>query len=301
MKKLFLLLLVVALAAFLFVGCIPVTPGEGEGEGEGELEVTITFENEYTDAKGVTFIPCSGEVTVTLSAPVAVDNVVYVALKEDDGDYDCSEPLTPNADRTVWTGDYTPNICSPSIDECEPFCVVALVKHPCCPGEEVALKVVRADCTPPTLDLFVKFSDCTDPCVDPDPCVEPFAGVSMEWTSRTTSLCETTDCCADNCSGVGGWSLVIDPDECEGPCDTVEGTGCHVEGELGCECFAYADTGEVCYIIEFTLEDNVGNAVESKWELCLDTDSVVSFSIVDGDTLTADSEGWYTVYNDCQP
>ena len=39
MKKLLLVLLVVALAAFLLVGCNPVTPpveGEGEGEGEGE-------------------------------------------------------------------------------------------------------------------------------------------------------------------------------------------------------------------------------------------------------------------------
>ena len=34
MKKLLIVLLVVALAAFLLVGCIPVTPGEGEGEGE---------------------------------------------------------------------------------------------------------------------------------------------------------------------------------------------------------------------------------------------------------------------------
>jgi len=34
MKKLLIVLLVVALAAFLLVGCIPVTPGEGEREGE---------------------------------------------------------------------------------------------------------------------------------------------------------------------------------------------------------------------------------------------------------------------------
>ena len=39
MKKLFLVLLVVTLAAFLFVGCLPVTPSEGEGEGEGEGDV----------------------------------------------------------------------------------------------------------------------------------------------------------------------------------------------------------------------------------------------------------------------
>jgi len=32
MKKLLLVLLVVTLAAFLFVGCLPTTPTEGEGE-----------------------------------------------------------------------------------------------------------------------------------------------------------------------------------------------------------------------------------------------------------------------------
>ena len=37
MKKLLLVLLVAALASFLFVGCMPVTPSEGEGEGEAEI------------------------------------------------------------------------------------------------------------------------------------------------------------------------------------------------------------------------------------------------------------------------
>ena len=38
MRKLLLVLLVVTLAAFLFIGCLPATPTEGEGEGEGEIE-----------------------------------------------------------------------------------------------------------------------------------------------------------------------------------------------------------------------------------------------------------------------
>jgi TolB protein len=37
MKKLLLVLLVIALAVSLFVGCIPVIPDEGEGEGEGKI------------------------------------------------------------------------------------------------------------------------------------------------------------------------------------------------------------------------------------------------------------------------
>jgi len=299
MKKLLLVLLVLAIGSFLFVGCLPVTPseGEGEGEGEGEVEVAIAFDKEYTNASGVTFVPCEDDVTVTFPTPIATDYIVYLAVKLDNGDYADDVAMTPNADRTVWTySGYEMPCCD--IDECEPFCIVALVKHPCCPGEEVALRVVSADCTAPALDLFVKFTDCDDPCAEDDPCVEEFAGVSMEWSSRTSDICETEDCCDDTCSGVNGWSLVIDPDECEGPCDTVTGTGCPLEGVLGCECLAYADTGEVCYSIEFSIEDNVGNAVSDTWQVCLDTDEVIWFGWYYDGPFPFDGE-WYQIYGDC--
>jgi len=325
MKKLLLVLLVIAITSFLFVGCLPVTPSEGEGEGEGEGEVLITFEKEYTSASGVTYIPCDGLVTVTLPSPAAVDNVVYVAVKNDLGNYQFMQTLEPNADRTVWTfeAEGGPIGCEPMVKvnnsngepfciyECEPICIVALVKHPCCPGEEVALRVVSFDCTAPTLDLFVKFTDCDDPCIEDDPCAEEFAGVSMEWSSRTSDICETEDCCDDTCSGVNGWSLVIDPDPCEGPCDTVTGTGCPVEGVIGCECLAYApDTSELaCYYVDFYMDDNVGNAVESRWKICLDTDEVVYIDVdedYDGESFDPDYPAmfdgeWWQIYGDCTP
>jgi len=320
MKKLLLVLLVLAIASFLFVGCLPVTPSEGEGEGEGEGEVVITFSHEYTNASGVTFIPCEDDVTVTFPSPVAIDYVVYGAIKmygdKDSGPgeyYDCMTPLTPNADRTIWTLEeyMEASECEPDIDECEPFCVVAIVKHPCCPGEEVALRVVSLDCDDPDIDLFVKFADCDDPCDDPDPCLPEFEGVSMEWTSRTTDICETTDCCHDSCSGVNGWSLVIDPDPCEGPCDTITGVGCPVEGVIGCECLAYApDTSELaCYYVDFYVDDNVGNEEDSRWKICLDTDEVVSIEVdedYDGEfdsdrSAYPDPDGWWQIYGDCTP
>ena len=309
MKKLLLVLAVVAMASFLLVGCLPgTTPaeGEGEGEGEGEVEATMTIEDEYTDAGGVTFVACGKDVIVTLPTAVEVDYVVYVAVKVWDEtlevyEYHCKEAGTPDATRTVWTfTDYT-GICGEAeVDECEPICLVALVQHPCCPGEEVALRIVTLDCTPPELDLFVKFTDCEDECVDPDPCDPPVPGVFMEWTSRTSDACDTIDCCEDTCSLVNGWSLVIEPDDCLGPCDTATGQGCPVEGAIECGCFAYADTGEVCYYVDFSFEDNVGNAVTSTWEICLDTDEVVSFE-KNGTPLSVDEDGWYTVYNDCAP
>ena len=287
MKKLLLVLLVVAIASFLFVGCLPVTPseGEGEGEGEGEVEVAITFDREYTNAGGQTFVACGSEVAVTFPSPVAIDYVVYLALKYDDGEYDCMTALTPNADRTIWTlEDYAEgDECDPDIDECEPFCVVALVKHPCCPGEEVALRVVSLDCTPPYADIYVTFYDCGDPCEEPDPCNPPVPGAYAEWTSRTFDGCESTDCCGDDCSGLASWSVEVGPDPCEGPCDLISGTTCPVEGILDCGCLPYPETDTSEIIVVWTLTDNVGNSLTGEVSVILDTDEVIEIA---GESVT---------------
>jgi len=325
MKKILLVLMVVAMASFLFVGCLPgiVDDGDGDDVDDDVVEVAMTIEKEYTDADGVTFVACGKDVIVTLPITVEVDYVVYVAVKVWDEtlevyEYHCKEAGTPDATRTVWTfTDYT-GICGEAeVDECEPICLVAIVQHPCCPGEEVALRIVSLDCTPPELDLFVKFTDCEDECIDPDPCVPAVPGAYMEWTSRTTGICDTVDCCKDACSGDNGWSLVVDPDICLGPCDTVTGTGCPVEGVLDCGCLSYATAAEVTpvrtgiHYVDFTFEDNVGNTVKSTWKLTFDTDSLVTFEVDDTPstvftaerTLTVGTTGWYTVYDDptCPP
>jgi len=318
MKKLLLVLVVVAMASFLLVGCLPgVVVDDDDDDGNGDdvvVPVTLIFDKEYTNTSGVTFIPCEGAVTVTFPTPVALDYVVYVALKDDDAadPYSCDKALSPNVDRTVWTlAAYAPADCVGSgLSECEPLCVVALVKHPCCVGEEVALRVLSVDCTPPELDLFVKFTDCADVCVTPDPCVPAVPGAYMQWTSRTTGLCATVDCCKDACSGVGPWSLVVDPDACLGPCDTETGTGCPVEGAFECGCLSYATADGVTpvrtgiHYVDFTFEDKVGNAVKSTWKLEFDTDSLVTFEVgsrtagvyVSG-TEIFPTVGWYQVYD----
>ncbi|MBA7498614.1 hypothetical protein ES704_01351 [subsurface metagenome] len=324
MKKLLLVLLVVALASFLLVGCLPgTTPDDDDDDGNGDdviVPVTLIFDKEYTNTSGVTFIPCEGAVTVTFPTPVALDYVVYVALKDDAAvdPYSCETALSPNADRTVWTlAAYSPADCVDSgLSECVPLCVVALVKHPCCIGEEVALRVLSVDCTPPELDLFVKFTDCADECVEPDPCAPAVPGAYMEWTSRTTDVCETDDCCEDACSGDGPWSLVIDPDLCLGPCDTAPGEGCPVEGVIECGCLVYDDpatlaVNEGIHYVDFSFEDNVGNAITSTWLLTFDTDSLVTFEVGSRDAdgvyvpgspaYGPDAGGWYQIYDDCTP
>lgn len=282
MKKLLFVILVVILAAFLFTGCLPVTPSEGEGEGEGEGEVTLLFDNEYTKASGETYIWCASVPIVTFSNPVGVDYVVYVAVKYycegcDEYEYDCMVPLSPNTDRTIWTGEIggVGPICYP---ECEPICIVALLKHPCCPGEEVAQRIVTVDCTPPKANLAVTFYDCGDPCDQPDPCDLPVAGAYAVWTSSTTTECETIDCCEDDCSGVAGWSLFIDPNLCEGPCDEVSGVGCPIEATLDCGCLVYPDTGEKVVLVNWQIVDNVGNIANITATIVLDTDEIISLN-----------------------
>ena len=316
MKKLLLVLMVVAMASFLLVGCLPGTTPDDEENGDNGDDVIVpaamTFAKEYTNADGVTFVPCGDTVTVTFPTAVETDYVVYVAQRVETAgvmSYENKVAATPNTGRTVWTASaYT---IIPLEGECEPICLVALVKHPCCPPVEEILRVVTVDCTPPELDLFVKFTDCEDVCVIPDPCVPEVPGAYMEWTSRTTGLCETTDCCKDACSGVNGWSLVIDADPCLGPCATVTGTGCPVEEALECGCLIYDDpattANEGVHYVDFSFEDNVGNAVKSTWKLTFDSDSLVTFEVDDtpSDVFTAErtllvgTTGWYTVYNDC--
>jgi len=288
MKKLLLLLLVVALASFLLVGCLPgTTPDDEDDDGDDDVVgVTMTIEDEYTDAVGVTFVACGKDVIVTLPTAVEVDYVVYVASKvwdetDEEYEYVCIEPGIPDATRTVWTfTDYTTLDCE---YECEPICLVALLKHPCCPGDEVALRVVTIDCTPPYADLAVTFKDCFDPCLTEDPC-DPFVqGAYFEFSSRTAGDCVTTDCCGDDCSGFASWTLVIDPDPCAPACDTVSGSACPVEGVVECGCLLYATTTEtLTYDVTYTLLDNVGNKFEDTWTITVDTDSVVSISVPKG-------------------
>ena len=107
MKKLLFVLLALALAAYLFVGCLPVTP---PSEGEGESEVTIEVEGAYVDADGKTYVPCGNlEIVVTFPTPQAnwVDGWVSCCS----GDYEkevngCGDDIVffPNADKTVWSG-----------------------------------------------------------------------------------------------------------------------------------------------------------------------------------------------------
>jgi len=292
MKKLLLVLMVVAMASFLFVGCLPGVVvdngnGEDEDEGEPEVQITIAVDKEYTNAAGVTFVGGVRKVTVTLPTAVETDYVVYVAkkfLSDTDPDYIAQVEAKPNADRTVWTVavyDFSVGTTAYPYAECEAICIVALVKHPCCPGEEVALRVVTVDKIAPVVPIelvLADFYDCADVCVEPDPCDPVTGGAYFKWSSLDTSdPCETIDACTDACSGVGTWKFVVDPGECD-ECVVYVGSGCPVEGTADCGCLAYSDgtPAIIDYTLKFTIEDNVGNSSTASWTVTVDTDEVTT-------------------------
>jgi len=323
MKKLLLVLLVVALASFLLVGCLGegtvVDDGDEDENDDGDVavEVTLEVENDYLDPlTGKTYVngldDCLQDVIVTIPGGVDAietyeDSVVYVAVKwyDETNDKDVFVNLqeATSTDGIVWTAeDY--DFCgiveldgATLIDNCESICLVALVKHPCCPGDEIVLKVVTVDGADPYADLFVTVEDCADEC-DPDPCATD--GVYLTWTSTTaaTSCLPADDCCGDDCSGLASWTIEVEPDACAGPCDLVTGS-CPVVGTLDCGCLPYADSGEtVTYTVKYTLLDNVGNEFTEDWTIELGEDSGEDITVVAGDfsgTVTLDTA--FTVYD----
>ena len=247
MKKLLLVLLVVTLASFLFVGCIPSVPAEGEGEGEGEVGVCPTVSiTSQVPIEGKNYIKAGSQtITVTFAVPTEPVSVyVGTGLK--------SMPTLPGeevvmytTDKLVYTGTYTfgaENECGEAyiyVDTCE---TCASCKYP-----------YIVDSVPPTDLVDVSSKGCT--CGG---CYLVFK------TNTTTDPClGDTSCCNDACSGLASWSVnIYDADpfdtccdlQCATPVDTCSGSACPVDCTLT-KCL----TVDKQYYAIFALADNVGN------------------------------------------
>ena len=247
MKKLLLVLLVVTLASFLFVGCLPVTPSEGEGEGEGEGEVAVTVEIEgAVVVDGKTYVSGGAhDITVTFPAPVV--GGVAAGISDCTGDYRNGDVvLFPNADRTVWTGSgdfgYGDGCCASYVwvesGECDAdVCIwFPVIVDSCYPYAEFAIGAEDCECE----GCEITFATVTDP----EECADDIL------------------CCDDTCSGLASWSVVLydgdpfdeccDPNVCEEPIGSCSGTDCPIECATDC---LPAGT----YYAVITLVDNVGN------------------------------------------
>ena len=259
MKKLLFVLLIVALASYLFVGCLPVTPSEGEGEGEGEEQGGVTVEVEgAVIVDGLTYVKAgSNDVTVTFPAPVA--GVVTANVTTCSGDYtktfSAGLPvvLFPDATRKIWTGSGT--FTATGVDEC----CASYVEVSSGECEEVVCIMfpVIVDGEPPEATVEVCLADCT--C----------AGCEIVFSSHTgTALCLPDEViCGDDCSGLASWAIDIFDrypfdNCCETPCyEPIESDSgvCPIDFTTSCLTDLVVGNGTDTVYAVVTLVDNVGN------------------------------------------
>lgn len=306
-KKLFLLLLIVALAAFVFTGCTP--PAEGEGEGEGEIEgVLVEFGHEYRD--GDKIYVAGGNNTVTVTFPAPVTGMVQIDLSNCTGDYSKGATyLFPNADRTVWTGsvrfDCCYNVaggvcvadtCVAAGNDC---CAstVTIISGACEADTCIAFPVI-VDCDKPFAKIEVEVEEC---CCDE--CKITFNSSVAEESDDECAVCPGTPgevCCGDTCSGLASWKIDVyqmkktvyskDLDDFDGTseggydkntfaecCEIVncarlvvscEGIECPIECEVPCQ--DEDDYDKYYYFAVVSLKDNVGNS--QKYYAAIDID-----------------------------
>ena len=280
MKKLLFVLLIVALASYLFVGCIPVTPTEGEGEGEVE-GVTVVIEGAAVVDSKTYVSEGPHDITVTFPAPVA--GVVTATITDCTGDYSkaidavgTSVVLFPDATKKIWTGSGT--FAASDTECCASY--VEVNSGECSDVVCIALPVI-VDGEPPEATVEVCLADCD--C----------AGCELVFSSHTNEEECLPDevICGDDCSGLASWSIDIFDrypfDECcETPCyEPIEsGSGvCPIDFTTSC----LADlTNDTAYVL-VTLVDNVGNSTRFGATIAFNADTC--------DTITTFTE-WD---NDC--
>jgi len=248
MKKLLLVLLVVTIASFLFVGCLPTTPaeGEGEGEGEGECETTVVIDGAVV-VDGKTYVSCGDhDITVTFCAPV--DGSVFVYITDCNGYYgkDSGDVVMfPDATKTVWTGSGyfggEGGCCASYVQVESGECLADVcIEFPV---------IVDGDAPFALIDIGVEDCTCEGCMITFDSIINPVDCAADE------------ECCGDDCSGLASWSVVLydgdpfdeccDPSICEEPIGSCSGTACPIECTTEC-----LDAGT--YYAVVTLVDNVG-------------------------------------------
>jgi len=265
MKKLLLVLLVVALASFLFVGCLPVTPAEGEGEGEGEAEIcpTVAVTSQVAVA-GKNYIK-GGKQTITVTFAVPTEPVsVFVGglLKLD---------LVPvevvmyaDATKTVYTGTYDFGSVNKQV------CGEAYIYVETCDACDYCKYPYTVDTVGPASQIKItKGAVCS--C----------EGCTIEFDSTAdTTVCDTDVCCGDYCSGLASYAIDLYTSKpfdecCDVPCATPAyscpgGVACPIDCTLLCITGTTSTTDKVYYAV-VSLLDNVGNRTRYYATLTLDS------------------------------
>jgi predicted small secreted protein len=191
MKKLLLVLMVVALTSFLFVGCLPTTPAEGEGEGEGEPGICPTVAVTTQVAVGTKTYIKGGKQTITVTFAVPTEPVaVYVGAGLKTAPALATEVVMyADADKKVYTGDF---VFGAVVGDCGE----AYIYVDTCLECDYCKYPYTVDTTHPYALLAVTADECV--C----------EGVALTFKSTSSTVCATTTgCCGDDCSGLFSWSI----------------------------------------------------------------------------------------------
>jgi len=290
MKKLLVLLLISALAVFVFAGCDLLPNGDGDGDGDGDggvTEVTVEIDG-AVEIGGKTYVSGgSHDITVTFPAPVenasASIGICTGDFSKDSGLAELiSVPVVlfpVNDDGTVWSGsgNFLPGIDIENLDLDPSFCCASYVYVTSGECEEnVCIKFpVIVDWEPPIIGLKATGSSCGS-----DDICAPFSGCKVKFEVDDEE-CEEI-CCGDYCSGVGAWSIEIykatdvhagaccDLSLCSEPVDHIAGDGCPIEWTSKCL------DSDLTYYVFITVADKVGNKIEGFYEMKFDTDCFVT-------------------------
>jgi len=287
MKKLLLVLLVIALASFLLVGCFGVPDGtEGEDEDEGEVGIcpTVAVTNQFAGVGGKTYIK-GGKQTITVTFAVPTEPVsVYVgsALKAN-GLVPPGEEVVMYADaaKKVYTGTYTFGTLK---NDCAEAYIYVETCGSCAP--------CKFPYTVDILDPTAKIKICSDDCLCP--------GCTLSFTSTITEGCTDTVNCGDACSGLASWSIAIYDDYpfgkcCDASCVTpiASGSGvCPINFTTSCLTTVIDNLNAVgATVVDsvfavVTLVDKVGN--DAKWGVTI---GVTDYDTCDYITFTPYTAG----------
>jgi len=276
MKKLFVLLVMLVLAIFIFSGCQGLVPSEGEGEEEVvtegitiDIEGSINIDNKTYLSRGV------HEITITFPAPVT--GLVKGYITYCTGDYSKDKDsgteviLFPNEDKTVWTG-------SGSFQDSMSLCCASY------------LQITSGECEDEVCINLPIIVDSEAPYATIELCMDDCACGGCELSISSTvssSVCadDTADC-GDDCSGLAGWSIALYEEypfdeccdaSCEEPIFVCSGTDCPIECTTDC-------LTEESYYAIVTLTDHTENEVRFGTGVEIDPENCETLSLTELDS-----------------
>jgi len=255
MKKLILVLSLVAMTAFLLVGCTPgVTPVEPPIAGI-DCPTSVVVEGQLAVA-GKNYVQGGIEKTITVTFAVPTAPVsVYVGYNLTKAvPTDAEEVVMYSTDNKVYTGSYTFD------NDSEYDCTADYIYVETCGTCSACKYPYTVDNQAPVIDLTIcgKLAAC---------------GCGLTFTS-TGGTCDPMDTC-DDCVGLASWNIDIYenfPDfevcgctPCEEPIDSGSGTACPVSWTSG---YKFDTTTDTAWAV-VTLVDALGNSIKYGYEISL--------------------------------